>query len=83
MFLLMANLQVLEAQRSPTIATVILNYPRLSLSKDPTIYSYPHFVKHLQVSLHMYCMWSQSEFQGEPANSGTGQLLEVWFPIFL
>ena len=52
----MANAQVLEAQRSPKVATIIVNYTRLSCSKDPTIYSYPHFIRHLQVSASTVCI---------------------------
>ena len=64
----MANVQVLEAQRSPKVATVILNYPRLSWSKDPTIYSCLHFVKHLQVSAPPNVLYMKSvKVPGEAA----------------
>ena len=80
----MACVQVLEAQRSLKVAFVILNYPRLSWSKDPDIYIYPHFVKHLQVSTPSYVLYtSLAEFHGKVACSGTDQLLEVWFFHFL
>ena len=79
----MVNVQVLETQRSLKLASIILNYPGLSWSKDPTITVIPILLSTYKYLLDpTYCTWSQLEFQVEAARFGTSWFLEAQFPIF-